>query len=404
MKKPEKREEKSGWLNSNVLGAGISSFFGDLSYESATAILPAFLAALGVPAAVLGAIEGISDGISSFVKLGSGWLSDKLRARKKIAGAGYLLGIVSQIGYAVSASGLHVLVSRATGWAGRGLRGPARDAILSDSVEEKDRGKAFGFHRAGDTLGAVLGPLFAFWLLQSLGLGFGEVFWITVIPAVLAAGAFWLLVREKRETASYGTRPLNFLEALGGMPQKFRGYLSAVFIFGIADFSHTLLILRATELFTPEMGVVAAGGIAVGLYAARNVVYAAASYPIGALSDRIGRKKLLAAGYAVAAITMAGFAFAQADWILLLLLFCLAGLYIAAEDTLEGAIAGDILPKKVKGTGFGVLAATNGVGDFVSSIAVGVIWTAVSPQAAFTIAAVVAGMGALLMATSKFDH
>ncbi len=399
--KTKKTAPKKGWLNSNVWGMGLASFLGDLSYESATAILPAFLASLGVPAAFLGAIEGISDAASSFVKLGSGWMSDKFKARKKIAGTGYLFGIISQAGYAFSTTGLHVLFSRMTGWIGRGIRGPARDAILSDSVGTKDRGKAFGFHRAGDTLGAVLGPLLAFALVQAYG--FREVFLITVIPAVLAALAFYLLVREKHETKKYGTAPLNFFEAIKSVPANFKTYLGAVFVFGIADFSHTLLVLRATELLAPEIGIIAATSTAVALYAARNAVYAAASYPIGALSDKIGRKKMLAAGYFLAALVFAGFAFAQANFWFLLLLFCLAGLYIAFEDTLEGAIAGDLLPAKIKGTGFGALAATNGVGDFASSIVVGVLWTAISPQAGFAYAAILALAGAVMMAKNKFD-
>ncbi len=404
--KRERKGQQGGrdardWLNSNVWGMGLASFFGDLSYETTTAILPAFLASIGVPAAFLGVIEGISDGASSFVKLASGWLSDKFKARKKIAGIGYLFGILSQAGYAFSTTGLHVLFSRVTGWVGRGIRGPARDAILSDSIEAKDRGKAFGFHRAGDTLGAVLGPLFAFALVQTLG--FHQVFLIAIIPAVLAALAFFLFVREKRETAAYGSRPLDFFEAIKTMPPGYKTYLTAIFVFGIADFSHTMLVLRATELMIPKIGLAAATATAVALYAARNVVYALASYPIGALSDRIGRKKLLAASYAVAALVMAGFAFAQADVAMLLVLFCLAGLYIAAEDTLESAIAGDLLPEKVKGTGFGVLAATNGVGDFASSIIVGALWSAVSPQAGFAYAAILAALGAALMAANKFD-
>jgi len=187
------------------------------------------------------------------------------------------------------------------------------------------------------------------------------------------------------------------------MPPGYKTYLTAIFVFGIADFSHTMLVLRATELMIPKIGLAAATATAVALYAARNVVYALASYPIGALSDRIGRKKLLAASYAVAALVMAGFAFAQADVAMLLVLFCLAGLYIAAEDTLESAIAGDLLPEKVKGTGFGVLAATNGVGDFASSIIVGALWSAVSPQAGFAYAAILAALGAALMAANKFD-
>jgi sugar phosphate permease len=157
-----------GWLNRSVLGMGLTSFLSDAGHEMATAVLAAFLAVLGVPVYALGVIEGVADALSSFVKLGAGWWSDRLGHRKAIATTGYALTGVAKALFALAVGWPLVLVGRSLAWFGRGIRGPLRDAMLAESVAAKDRGKAFGFHRAGDTLGAVVGPLIAAWLLTLL--------------------------------------------------------------------------------------------------------------------------------------------------------------------------------------------------------------------------------------------
>ncbi len=394
-----------GWLNRNVVGMGVTSLFSDWGHEMATAILPAFLAVIGVPAAALGAIEGIADAVSSFVKLGAGWYTDRIGHRKAVCVGGYFLTGVSKAIFAFAAGWPLVLVGRTLGWFGRGVRGPLRDAILAESVSDEARGRAFGFHRAGDTLGAIIGPLCAVGLLAWLqGHGatdpsapFRLVFLLTLIPGVGSALAFGVMVRERRRIPNHGVR---LWATIRSLPRAYRRWLVGVGIFGVGDFAHTLLILAATQLLTPAYGVVAAAQMAALFYVVRNVLYAGASYPIGALSDRLGRLGILALGYVVGALTAAGFVTAFAlSWrhpAFLLGLFCLAGIYIAAEDALEGAITADLVPTvKSRGIAYGVLGTVNGVGDLAASVIVGALWTAVSPAVAFAYAGAAMGAGAV---------
>ena len=395
---------KNSWLNRNVALLGLISFFGDLSYELITSLLPAFLATMGAGAAILGMIEGISDGVSSVAKILSGYLSDRFRKRKEIASVGYWLNCAFSVSVAFATSPFMILIGRTVAWFGKGIRGPARDAILAASVGKKDLGKAFGFHRAGDTAGAILGPLLGILLIVSLT--FQQVFLIAIIPAVMAALLFTFFVKEKKsENKTEDSEPKSESRKLSfaGIPSNYKTYLAAITVFGLADFSHTLLVLRATQLLSPSMGIAGAAAAAAGLYAFRNVIYAGASYPLGALSDKIGRKMLIGASYVLAVLVFLGFMFAGPDLAMLAVLFGLAGLYIASEDTLESAAAADIPPGSLKATGFGLLGAANGIGDMVSSIVVGALWAGVSPLAAFAYSAVVGSAGALMMLFTKWE-
>jgi len=399
---------REGWLNRNVVGMGITSLLSDWGHEMATAILPAFLAVIGVPAAALGAIEGIADAVSSFVKLGAGWYTDRIGHRKAVCVGGYFLTGVSKAIFALAYGWPLVLVGRTLGWFGRGIRGPLRDAILAESVPDEARGKAFGFHRAGDTLGAIIGPLCAVGLLAWLqghsvadpSAPFRTVFLLTLIPGVGSALAFGLMVRERRRAPNHGVR---LWATIHGLPHAYRRWLVGVGIFGVGDFAHTLLILAATELLEPAYGIVAAAQMAALFYVARNVLYAGASYPIGALSDRLGRLGILVLGYVVGALTAAGFVAAFAlSWrhpVYLLGLFCLAGIYIAAEDALEGAMTADLVPAvESRGIAYGVLGTVNGIGDLAASVIVGALWTAVSPAVGFAYATAAMAAGAVAIA------
>jgi len=409
--------EVKGWLNRNVVGMGVTSLLSDWGHEMATAILPAFLAVIGVPAAALGAIEGIADAVSSFVKLGAGWYTDRIGHRKTVCVGGYFLTGVSKAIFALAYGWPLVLVGRTLGWFGRGIRGPLRDAILAESVSDEARGKAFGFHRAGDTLGAIIGPLCAVGLLALLrGHGAGDpsapfrtVFFLTLIPGVGSALAFGAMVRERRRVPNRGVR---LWATIRGLPHAYRRWLAGVGIFGVGDFAHTLLILAATQLLQPAYGIVTAAQMAALFYVVRNVFYAGASYPIGALSDlpasrgqagRMGRLGILVLGYGVGALTAAGFVAAFAfSWrhpAYLLGLFCLAGIYIAAEDALEGAMTADLVPTvQSRGIAYGVLGTVNGVGDLAASVIVGALWTLVSPAVAFAYATAAMVAGAVTIA------
>ncbi len=385
-------EGRERWLNRNVVGMGITSFFSDFGHEMATAILPMFLLTIGGSAAALGVIEGIADAVSSFVKLGAGWYGDRIGRRKPIVTLGYLLTAVAKASFALATSWPHLLWGRTVGWFGRGIRGPLRDAMLADSVGPAAYGRAFGFHRAADTLGAVVGPLTAFALVGLLS--YRQLFWLTLIPGAISVGAIALLVREPRVQAR---RTLTFTASLRELPPTFRRFLVGVGAFGLGDFAHSLLTLRAAELLGPGMGATRAAQAAVLFYTFHNLCYAAASYPVGALSDRVGKRSLLALGYLLAAVMGAGLTVVTANAWALLGLFLLGGIYLAIEDALEGALAAELLPAPVRGTGYGLLATVNGVGDFVSSLVVGGLLATVGPGPAFGYTAVMSLLGAAIL-------
>lgn len=380
------------WMNKNVVGMGAASFFNDFCHEMSTSLLPAFLAGIGASAALLGVIEGFADCVSSFAKLGAGFYSDKKGIRKPIAVLGYFLTAIGMGSFAIATSWFHVLSGRIVGWFGKGIRGPVRDAMLSASVEKKDAGKAFGFHRMMDTVGAVLGPLTAFLLVSKFSCR--EIFWLALIPGMLSVAAFFFLVNEIAECPNHR---LKFIPALRELPGKFKLYLLGVGIFGMGDFSHTLLLLSAAQILTPVYGTVTANSLAILLYIFHNVFYAGLSFPIGFLGDKFGKRKILSAGYLLSAVMCAGFIFVIPKFWYLFILFIIAGSFIASEDVLEGAVASEFLPENLKGTGYGALATVNGIGDFVSSIIVGFLWTAVSPAAGFLYVATLSLIGAFVI-------
>ncbi|BAI62543.1 MFS transporter [Methanocella paludicola SANAE] len=390
-----------GWLNSTVWGVSLTSFLSDFGHETVTVLLPSFLTSLGAPAYALGLIEGLSDGLSSFAKLLSGYYSDKLGKRKELSIIGYIATGIFPAIVALASSWPAVLLGRVFGWIGRGVRGPPRDAILAKSVEENDLGKAFGVHRTGDTLGAIAGPALAFVLVSYIGMR--DVFWLAVIPGMLAVIVFMVAVKEKNPAPAKGH--VNIVTSLKGFTPRFKGFLSAVLLFGVSDFSHTMLILFAVTTLTPTLGFVQATAMGVLLYGVRNVVYAAACYPFGALGDRFGRKEVLAFGYALAVLMFVGFILAPPNVIVYGLLFAIAGAYIAAEDTLEGAVCGQMVEEPRRALGFGAMATMNGVGDFISSFVVGVLWSAFGFAYGFAFAALAgaAGVIALILTNKKYD-
>lgn len=395
--------ERKSWINGEVIGLSLNRFLSDLGHEAGTAILPLFLAALGAPPFALGVIEAFSDGLSSFAKLFAGWLGDRVPRRLPWAALGYALTGVMTGFYALATAWPGVLITRAIGWAGRGLRSPLHDALLTDAVPAEARGRAFGLDEAADTLGAILGPVAALVLIGVFSRVFTTidayraVFWLAAIPGILSAVLLLVLVREKSQVRD---KALNFRASLTALPAPFRRYLAGVFMFGIGDYSNTLLILRATQLLTQPLGSEQAGSIAIQLYTLHNILYAAGSYPVGALADRIGKKWLLVGAYLLAAVYNLLLISGSPSLIVLGLIFAMAGSVYASQQSLERAIAADLVPQQIRSTGFGVLATVNGIGDFVSSLVVGAIWTFISPALAFAYSFVLALVGAAAVATA----
>jgi MFS family permease len=394
------------WLNRTVWGMAGTSFLSDLGHEAQSTVLPTFMGALGLPPAALGVVEGIADATASFMKLGAGWLSDHVGRRKPFVVFGYLAtGLAS--GIIALANGFPlILAGKVFGWFGRGIRGPLRDAMLTDAIPEGARGRAFGFHRFGDTLGAIVGPMLAVALLTtSAGVldTARRLLWWSLVPGVLAGLVFALFVGERAR--NIGARH-SFEFALRQMPRRFRRYLVGVGIFGAGDFAHTMLILAATQLLTPAWGPLKAAGIGGSLYVLHNVVYALAAYPAGALADRYGHQRVLAWGYTfsvVVPVSLAAYFYWHVGSVALLAAsFSAAGLVNGVQDTLEGATTGSLAPAAQRGLAFGLLGATNGVGDLVSSAVVGLLWTAY-PSLGFAYAAVLMALGAIVTHRTRDD-
>ncbi len=394
----DERTSTTDWLNRNVIGLAINRFLSDFGHEAATSILPLFLTSIGAPAFALGAIEGFADALSSFAKLFGGWLGDRVEHRRPWAAAGYLLTGLTTGLYGLFPWWPWTLVVRAVGWAGRGLRSPLHDALLTDSIPASARGRAFGFDEAADTAGAVAGPLAALAIVSLVPAGndglhsFSTIFWLAAIPGVLAAVTILTLVKERKHSTLKGE---TFAGSLRMFPASFRRYLAGVFIFGCGDFSHTMLIMYAVQSLAPHYGQ-SAGVIAIELYALHNFLYAVGAYPAGVLADRFGKRGFLIAAYALAALKKLLLIAAASSIMTLIVDFILAGGGYAFQQSLERAIVADIAPEEVRSTGFGVLAAVNGIGDLVSSAIVGALWTAYSPTIAFFYAFVMTVVGALV--------
>lgn len=386
------------WINRDVIGLAINRFLSDLGHEAGTSILPLFLTAIGAPPFALGLIEAVSDGLSSFAKLFGGWLGDHVQRLRPWAALGYLATGITTGLYATAVAWPGILLTRAIGWAGRGLRSPLHDTLLTEVVPPSARGRAFGFDEAADTLGAILGPLFALGLVTLLSRtlttldAYRWVFWIAAIPGILAAVSIMVLVREKARNRDGA---LTFRGSLNALPAPFRRYLVGIFFFAIGDYANTLLILRATQVLSPSLGPEEAGNIAVLLYTLHNVLYAAGSYPVGVLADRLGKKWFLIGAYLLAAIYNLLLIAAVPSVAMLAVIFAMAGAVYASQQTLERAIAADLVPEGVRSTGFGVLATVNGIGDFISSAAVGILWSVFSPQVGFAYSLVLSVLGAV---------
>ena len=389
---PEGRPAR--WLNRSVLGIGLASLTSDISHEIATTVLPAFLATLGAAAAWLGAIEGVSDGISSAAKLTSGFYTDRLARRKPIAVVGYAVTAFGTAAFGLASAAWHILLFRSLAWLGRGVRTPVRKALLAQAVTKETYGRAFGFERMMDTLGAVAGPSIVLVLLPVLSHDYAALFALTLVPGLLAAAliAFLVVERERRPV-----KRVTFGASFRALPKRFKRFLLAVGLFGLGDFSHTLLILFAAESLAPELGKNEAASLAAGLYVMHNVLYAGFAFTAGWLADRFEKPWLLSGGYFLAAAMAAALVLLPASAWTLALVFALGGIYIAVEETVEDSLCAQLVGEEQHGMAFGVLATVNGIGDFASSMVVGVLWTAFGPSVAFGYSAVFFAAGGVLV-------
>jgi MFS family permease len=252
--------------------------------------------------------------------------------------------------------------------------------LLAGSVTKDTYGRAFGFERMMDTLGAITGPATAFLLIQTLNRNYSLLFGLTLIPGLMAVAVMAFVVKEKERMP---VPHVSLGESLRALPARFRKFLVAVGLFGAGDFAHTMLILLATQKLTPTLGVARAASIGTGLYVLHNVYYAAFSIIAGWLADRLNKGRLLAGGYFLAALMALAIILLPLTVWSLTLVFVVGGIYVAIEETLEDSFCAELVPEQHHGMAFGSLATVNGIGDFVSSLVVGLLWSTVGIVAAF---------------------
>jgi len=366
------------------------SFLTDLSSEMIYPVLPFFLTVtLGAPAAALGLMEGLSELTASVGKGLSGSLSDLARKRKAFVTAGYGISSVAKAALALSPSWLPALGSRLVERVGKGVRTPARDAIIAAETEAGSRGRAFGFHRAMDTWGAVAGATAAFLVLGSARQDFRQVILVSLLPALLAVG-LTLAVREKRSPRRSSGAPSLRVLLRPPSSRAYRKLLVAYGLFSLGTSSATFLLLRARSLGLSYRQSILP-------YLAANVVYALASEPLGRLSDRVGRKGLLLSG-------MAAFAFgygllAGSDSLLPALMgFLLYGLYLACTEGIGKALACDLVDPSDYGRALGFFYLAMGLCTLAASVVAGLLWDHLSPRAPFFQGALLSALGVLATA------
>jgi MFS family permease len=296
--------------------------------------------------------------------------------------------------FGLATAAWHILLSRSLAWLGRGVRTPVRKALLAGSVTKETYGRAFGFERMMDTVGAIIGPATAFLLLNALNHHYPALFALTLIPSLAAAGLIAVLVKEKERKP---VPHITFGRQLRSLPAPYRKFVVAVGLFGLGAFAHTLLILLATQRLTPSLGPAKAASFAVGLYVLHNVFYAAFAFAGGWLGDRVPKNRLLAGGYALSAAMSLCVIFLPPSLGALALVFILGGTNVALEETLEDSFCAELTEESQHGMAFGVLATVNGAGDLLSSVIVGALWTAFGTTAAFGYSAALSLAGAWLV-------
>jgi MFS family permease len=376
----EQAPAEVAWFTPGVRGIGAASFLSDLGHEIPTALLPALLTStLGAPAAALGLIEGIADASAGLARLAGGAIADDPQRRRSAAVGGYTATAVLSSLIGVSTSVWQVGVLRGGAWAARGLRVPARNALLADLVPATAYGRAYGFERAMDNLGAIGGPLLALALLTVFSVR--TTILISVFPGLLAALAIIYAIRQTPRATTRERAPLRLR-----VRPVLRGELGRFFVgigaFECGNVAATLLILRATDLLDTHHPHHRAAEIAIALYVAYNAAAAIASIPAGRIGDQRGMQTVLRAGSACFVAAFAGFAYggpiaALAIW------FVAAGVGIACVETAQHAAVAALAPADIRGSAFGLLAATQSGANLLASAIAGVLWTTISPAAAF---------------------
>ena len=389
-------------IKKNVFILGLVSFFTDISSEMLYPIIPIFLTTvLAAPMSIVGLIEGIAESTASILKVVSGWLSDRSGKRKPYVIYGYSLSTISKPLLAFATTWHFVLTARFLDRFGKGLRSSARDALIADSTEAQYRGKAFGFHRGLDTVGAVIGPLIAILFLYFLDGNYQIIFLIAFIPALISVVLLFLFVSEKKGEKKDG---LQF--KISDFSREFKIFLFITIVFAIGNSSNVFLILRAKNIFdtsggipsiiTSTFGAMAVTAIVILTYVVFNITYSLSSMPAGILSDKIGRRNVMVGGFLIFSLVYLGFALANEGYIVWIL-FAIYGFYMAMTEGVSKAFVVDMVPSDKRGTAIGLYYTATGLLALASSIIAGLLWDKVGVSAPFLFGSAAALVAAVMM-------
>ena len=382
-------------LSRNTFLLAFASFFADISTEMLYPVLPVFLTqTLNASGSIVGLVDGFAQATQNIVQGFSGALSDRLQKRKPVALVGYFLAALGKPLMGLSTVWQGVFGARLLDRLGSGIRSSPRDALIASSVEDRDRGRAFGIEGVGDNAGAFIGPLLAVILLYSFGVGIRTIFYVALVPGLLA---FLMVLLVSERSISVASK-LKIDISLWQFPREYWQYLLATALFGIGNSTNAFLILQ-----TQAIGVSLETTILI--YAAFNLVAALISYPAGSLSDRWGRRNILLASYLVFFVAYLGFAVTRSVF-LIGTLFIVYGLYQGVFRAVGMALASDLVPEQMRASGIGWYNSTVGILQLVSSVVAGLLWDQIGHAAVFYFGAAFAVVGSigLLLLVQKSPH
>ena len=381
------RNKKFFGFGKNVFVAGLVSFFMDVSSEMIYPLVPLFLAnVLGVNKSVIGLIEGIAESTASLLKVFSGWFSDSIGNRKWLMAAGYGISTLSRPIVSLATGWQHVMGSRFMDRFGKGVRTAPRDAIIAESSEKTHLGRAFGFHRSMDTMGAVVGPAIAFFLLGIFSNNYRIVFYLSMIPGVIAVLLIIFFITEKKKASLPNSeRPKLTLKHFDW---RFKFFVAIATIFAIGNSSDVFLILRAQQIGISTVMIPV-------VYLLFNLVYSISAIPAGIAADKFGRKRVILLGFVLFAILYYGFAVAK-DTTAIWVLFAFYGLFMGLTEGIQKAFLATIIPQDFKATAFGIYNTAVGLAMFPASFIGGWLWDHVSPSATFFFGAITASLSTIL--------
>jgi len=376
-------------VSRNVFFLGIVSMLNDFSNEMIQAIMPIFLTAtLGAPIFVVGLIEGVADALASVLKIVFGWASDKWKMRKKIAVAGYILSVSTRPFFTIASNFWHIFFLRSLDRVGKGMRDAPRDALISESTESNTLGKSFGFHRMMDTFGGMMGPLLVFFLLPVFFGSYELIFLVAFAVGALAVLAFVFVEEHPRTEEKNLTIPPKMNISFLKNNRRFSLFLFSIFIFGLGTLPVALLLLRA-----PSIGIeVKYVPIFYFIY---HVAFLTAAFPLGRLADSFGKRKIITIGFFAVLLSYVSLMFVQ-TFFGLVISFVLFGIYSAATDGVERALAARLVDEHSLAMGQGMLNAAVGLSALLAGGIGGLLWTYIGPQATFVYAATLSFVGSIL--------